>query len=179
MARIREDLNGVVHTDQGVLRAGDEIPEGVSIGGHLTVTGEPAGPFVATVSLTHDGHEVSLATDVPRALTEEELAEAEGIGMPTTGHPTFVRGALVGYAQGYVDGLATFEEVTAPADPVEPATPAQDEVLDLSAALFDPAEHDAPAVHEYLKAHPEDAERVIAAELAGKARTGILKRYAA
>lgn len=30
MARIREDVVGVFHTDKGVLRAGDEVPKGVT-----------------------------------------------------------------------------------------------------------------------------------------------------
>ena len=33
--RIRSDLVGVVHVDGAVLAAGDEVPEGVTVGDHL------------------------------------------------------------------------------------------------------------------------------------------------
>lgn len=186
MTRIREDLTGVVHTDRGVLHAGDEIPEGVSIGGHLTETGQPVGLF-KTVAREHaDGVEV-VDSDVLREvavepLTEDELVEAERIGVPRDVHPERVRGAIVGYAQGWDDAHAAF---TVPPTPDEDALdlsstpPGQDDVLDLDAPLFDPSEHNALAVHEYLKGHPEAAERVIAAERLGKQRSGILERYAA
>lgn len=36
MAKIRDDLEGIALTETGlILRAGDEIPEGVKVGGHL------------------------------------------------------------------------------------------------------------------------------------------------
>ncbi|GAA1323125.1 hypothetical protein ACFSWE_08605 [Leucobacter albus] len=41
MAKIREDFEGAVHVDGFVLVAGDEVPEGVRIGAHLTGV-EPA-----------------------------------------------------------------------------------------------------------------------------------------
>lgn len=34
MATIREDLVGVIHADGHVLKAGDEVPEGVVVGDH-------------------------------------------------------------------------------------------------------------------------------------------------
>ncbi len=43
MAKIREDFEGAVHVDGFVLVAGDDIPEGVRVGAHLTgVDPEPA-----------------------------------------------------------------------------------------------------------------------------------------
>lgn len=190
MARIRADLTGVVHTDRGVFKAGDEIPEGVSIGGHLTDTGEPVGPF-KTVSGPAVGGDVHVhATDVLRAdavdpLSEGELVEAARIGVPLDVHPERVRGAILGYAQGWDDAHAAFTvtplepadgdittvipgqgELIVTGDPVEPSEPVT--------PTFDPAEHNAPEVHAYLKAHPDDAARVRALEAAGKNRSGIL-----
>lgn len=43
MAKIREDFEGAVHVDGFVLVAGDDVPEGVRVGVHLTgVEPEPA-----------------------------------------------------------------------------------------------------------------------------------------
>ncbi len=43
MAKIREDFEGAVHVDGFVLVAGDDVPEGVRVGAHLTgVDPEPA-----------------------------------------------------------------------------------------------------------------------------------------
>lgn len=41
-------------------------------------------------------------------------------------------------------------------------------------AEFDPNEHTVAEVQDYLDAHPEDEERVLAAEAAGKNRSGIV-----
>lgn len=40
MARIREDVVGVFHTDKGVLRAGDEVPKGVPFDARWVVEGD-------------------------------------------------------------------------------------------------------------------------------------------
>ena len=187
MARIRADLTGVVHTDRGVFKAGDEIPDDVSIGGHLTDTGEPVGPFKTVSGPSLDGTEHEYATDIPRAdavepLTDGELVEAGRIGVPVDVHPERVRGAILGYSQGWDDAHAAFtvppleqadgavaavipgqEELFSAGDPAEHETP-----------TFDPSEHNAPEVHAYLKANPDDAARVLALEAAGKRRSGIL-----
>lgn len=189
MARIRADLTGVVHTDRGVFKAGDEIPDGVSIGGHLTDTGEPVGLFKSIAREHADGVEVHV-TDIVREgavepLTEGELIEAGRIGVPIDIHPERVRGAILGYAQGWDDAHAAFT-VT----PLEPADgdittviPGQGELIvtgdpvepsESVTPTFDPAEHNATEVHAYLKAHPDDAARVRALEAAGKNRSGIL-----
>lgn len=42
MAKIREDLVGAIHVDGFVLVAGDDVPEGVRVGAHLT--GEEPAP---------------------------------------------------------------------------------------------------------------------------------------
>jgi len=42
-------------------------------------------------------------------------------------------------------------------------------------AEYDPADHTVPEVLEYLAEHPEDFDRVIAAEEAGRGRKGILE----
>lgn len=44
-----------------------------------------------------------------------------------------------------------------------------------AAGLFDPSQHNAPEVHEYLKANPDDVQRVLELEAAGKARRGIFE----
>lgn len=36
MAKIRDDFEGAVHVDGFVLMAGDEVPDGVRVGSHLT-----------------------------------------------------------------------------------------------------------------------------------------------
>ncbi|QMU19347.1 hypothetical protein [Gordonia rubripertincta] len=38
MAKIRDDLEGVVYVANVVLKAGDTIPDGVEVGDHLTAT---------------------------------------------------------------------------------------------------------------------------------------------
>ncbi len=42
-------------------------------------------------------------------------------------------------------------------------------------ATFDPAEHSVAVVKEYLEAHPEEKDAVLAAEADGKARKGLLE----
>ena len=39
---------------------------------------------------------------------------------------------------------------------------------------FDPSEHTVDEVNAYLEAHPDDSDRVLTLEEAGKARVGIL-----
>lgn len=189
MARIRADLTGVVHTDRGVFKAGDEIPDGVSIGGHLTDTGEPVGPFKTVSGPSHDGTEHVYATDLPRVeavevLTEGELVEAARIGVPVDVHPERVRGAILGYAQGWDDAHAAFTvpPLEQPADDVTAVIPGQGELIvdgDLAepaVPTFDPGEHNAAEVHAYLKANPDDTARVLALETAGKSRQAVLRR---
>jgi len=185
MARIRADLTGVVHTDRGVFKAGDEIPDGVSIGGHLTDTGEPVGLCKSIAREHADGVEVH-ATDIVREavvepLSESELVEAGRIGLPVDVHPERVRGAILGYAQGWDDAHAAFTvpPLEKPAGDVTTVIPGQGELIVTDKPVvpagptFDPGEHNAVEVHAYLKANPEDAARVIALEAAGKKRSGI------
>ena len=190
MARIRADLTGVVHTDRGVFKAGDEIPDGVSIGGHLTDTGEPVGPFKTVSGPALDGTEHVYATDVPRAeavepLADDELVEAARIGVPVDVHPERVRGAILGYAQGWDDAHAAFTvpPLEQPADDITTVIPGQGELIvtgdpvepaEPVTSTFDPAEHNAVEVHAYLKANPNDAVRVLSLEAAGKKRSGIV-----
>jgi hypothetical protein len=60
-----------------------------------------------------------------------------------------------------VDYAAPVVEVPTPV--VEPEKPAKPKG-------FDPGEHTVAEVHDYLAAHPADADAVLAAEAAGKAR---------
>lgn len=41
MAKIRDDLVGVVHVGDAVLKAGDTVPRGATVGDHL-VDGKPS-----------------------------------------------------------------------------------------------------------------------------------------
>jgi len=43
-----------------------------------------------------------------------------------------------------------------------------------SPAAFDPGEHTVAEVHDYLAAHPDQLDAVVAAEKSGKARTSIV-----
>ena len=44
MAKIRDDFEGVVYVGGLTLEAGDKIPAGVRVGGHLTDSGKDVGP---------------------------------------------------------------------------------------------------------------------------------------
>lgn len=57
MAKIREDFEGAVHVDGFVLVAGDEVPDGVHVGAHLT--GEEPEPAPEATSGEEDGAEES------------------------------------------------------------------------------------------------------------------------
>lgn len=154
MARIREDLEGTVDVRVGLavrtLEAGDKIPAGVRVGGHLTDSGEDVGP-------AWDEKPVSVApVDVQDPLNDADAALAAELGID--GSPEFVRGFLAGVAS--VSG-----EPEGGAD--EPD----------AADLFDPSEVNAPEVHEYLKDNPDDVARVISLERAGRNRKGIVDAY--
>lgn len=157
MAKIRKDLAGVVIVDGRVLKAGDEIPDGVAIGGHLTADGKPVGVVEKPVEAKPDEPESGV-----EPLTEDEIAEAKNIGLDPVDeiHPERVRGALFGYAQGFEDCQA--EIARASGQPPQP---------------FDPSEHNAPAVLAYLEANPDEVASVLEAEKAGKARSGILSKF--
>lgn len=64
------------------------------------------------------------------------------------------------------DALAPAEDTTEP----EPAPAAPES----SEEAYDPSEHTVVEVEEYLAAHPEEHDRVIAAEEAGRGRKGIV-----
>ena len=154
MSKIRDDFEGVVHVAVGsvrrVLSAGDVIPEGARGGGHLTDSGEDVGPApVVSLPAVPSGPEQDPLNDADAALAAE---------LGIDGSPDWVRGYLTCAAD-----LAGDPE--APGD-----TPAEGE--------FDPADVNAPEVHEYLKAHPEEVARVIELERAGRNRKGIIDAYA-
>ena len=153
MAKIRDDFEGVVYVDGLTLGAGDRIPAGVRVGGHLTDSGKDVGPAPdekpapATVPLG----------DVQDPLNDADSALAAELGVE--GSPDFVRGFLAGVASvsGDPEGV--------PAEGGEPD------------GLFDPSEVNAPEVHEYLKDNPDDVARVISLERAGRNRKGIVDAY--
>ncbi|WP_053387003.1 hypothetical protein [Leucobacter japonicus] len=65
MAKIREDLVGAVHVDGYVLVAGDEVPDGVSVGAHLT--GEETTEAAAEVAGDEVPEEFDPLADEPEA----------------------------------------------------------------------------------------------------------------
>lgn len=102
MAKIRKDFDGSVTVAGVVLRAGDRIPEGVRVGGHLTEDGKPVGGVPVSVEQPVDACATACRRVEP--LTVEELAEAESLGIPTDLHPERVRGAIFGFEVGVRSG---------------------------------------------------------------------------
>lgn len=157
MVKIREDFDGVVHVAVGgvkhVLSAGDVIPEGARVGGHLTDSGEDVGP------VAQDAPSVPSVESVTEQdpLNDDDAALASELGID--GSPDWVRGYLACAAD-----LAGDPEAPDGGEPVE--------------GEFNPADVNAPEVHEYLKAHPEEVARVIELERAGRNRKGIIDAYA-
>ena len=154
MAKIRDDFEGVVYAEGLVLKAGDKIPAGVRVGGHLTDSGKDVGP-----APDEKPTPAVAPVDVQDPLNDDDAALAAELGVE--GSPEFVRVFLDGVA--FVSG--------------EPEGDPEGATGDESDGLFDPSEVNAPEVHEYLAAHPDDVERVIALEREGKARAGILNAY--
>lgn len=108
MARIRKDLDGSVVVAGRVLKAGDQIPDGARVGGHLVEGGKAVGVSVADsvpVGDCLDG--CKLVTP----LTPDETAEADALGIPTDVHPERVRGALLGYQVG-VESVSRPEDIS-------------------------------------------------------------------
>lgn len=107
MAKIKSDLVGVVHVGGHILKAGDTIPSGVQVGGHLTADGKDYGfPKIKAEPVVEQGVE---------PLTDVEKARAAELGIPEDVHPERVRGAIVGYEQGQADAAAEAERVAAEA----------------------------------------------------------------
>jgi hypothetical protein len=106
MAKIRNDLDGVVYAGGHVLKAGDTIPAGVPVGAHLTADGKAHGypkPDPAPV-VVEAGVE---------PLTELEQVRALELGIPEGVHPERVRGAIDGYEQGLADSAEAAAAVEA------------------------------------------------------------------
>ena len=152
MAKIRDDFEGVVYAEGLVLKAGDKIPAGVRVGGHLTDSGKDVGPVP-------DEKPTSTAApaEVQDPLNDADSALAAELGVE--GSPEFVRGFLAGVASVSGDPEREPDEGTE------------------SDGMFDPSEVNAPEVHEYLKDNPDDVARVISIERAGRNRKGIIDAY--
>lgn len=84
--------------------------------------------------------------------------------------------ALVGVVQPG-DGDAIYGDPAAAVEEVEPAQaetkPAEAEIKATRKA-FDPAEHNVKQVLKHVKRHPDSAGEILAAEIDGKARKGII-----
>lgn len=168
MAQIRADFDGTVFTTAGPLVAGDVIPDGVHVGGHLTEDGKAVNAPVALVLA------VAPVLDDAEPLTDDETASAEALGLLTDGiHPEGVRGTLVGYAQGWDDAVAELaKEQAETAGDTGEQIEGQGELV-----AFDPTDHVAVDVHEYIAAHPDEKDAVLALEVAGKNRSSLLAKY--
>jgi hypothetical protein len=81
----------------------------------------------------------------------------------------FVNGEVLdtAHVNSYVVGVEYDEPGEAPADTAPAAAPEP-------ASPLDPSDGTVDEVNAYLAEHPEDADRVLAAERAGKARVGVL-----
>ena len=154
MAKIRDDYEGVVYVDGRALVAGDGIPAGVRVGGHLTDSGQDVGPVPDRKAAP-----ATAPVDVQDPLNDADAALAAELGVE--GSPEFVRGFLAGVAS--VSG--------------EPEGDPEGATGDVPDGLFDPSEVNAPEVHEYLKDNPDDVARVISLERAGRNRKGIVDAY--
>lgn len=154
MVKIRDDFDGVVFIGGETYRAGDVIPEGARVGGHLTDSGEDVEPVPDASSVAS----VESATGQD-PLNDDDAALAAELGID--GSPDWVRGYLACAADLAGD----------PEAPGDDAAPAEGE--------FNPADVSMPEVHAYLAAHPDDVERVLELERGGKARSGILNAYGA
>jgi len=117
VAKIRTDFYGVVHAGGLVLRAGDVIPDGVRVGGHLVEGGIPVGPTIVPVPEgVPSDHGVE-------PLTVDEVSQAGLLGIPVDVHPERVRGALFGFEVGFEAASnrpAEPEDVETPVEPEEP-----------------------------------------------------------
>ena len=152
MAKIRDDFEGVVYAEGLVLKAGDKIPAGVRVGGHLTDSGKDVGPAPdEKVTPT------AAPAEVQDPLNDADAALAAELGVE--GVPDFVRGFLAGVASVSGDPEGGTDEGAEPD------------------GRFDPSEVNAPEVHEYLKDNPDDVARVISLERAGRNRKGIVDAY--
>lgn len=183
MVKLRDDLTGVVYLNGQQYGAGDEVPDGVRVGAHLTEDGQEHGapepvdrevPDAGT-PLTHEevatAEALGLPTDAhsqwvrgaiaghqaaaPLPLTDEEAAYAEKVGLPADISPERIRGALVGYEQGIADTI----------------------VMAARGTEFDPSDANVEAVQKHIAEHPRETAAVLALEAAGKARRTILDEY--
>lgn len=111
MAKIKSDLVGVTYAGGHVLKAGDTIPQGVQVGGHLTADGKDYGfPKVKAEPVVEKGVE---------PLNDAEKERAAELGIPDDVHPERVRGAIEGYEQGQADAAAEADRVAAEAAEAE------------------------------------------------------------
>ncbi|QZN86892.1 hypothetical protein [Cellulomonas sp. C5510] len=150
MVKLRDDLVGVVYLNGRAYSAGDEVPDDVRVGAHLTEDGQEHGaPAALTVP------DPDAVAGAPEPLTAEESAHAEKVGLPTDIAPERVRGALVGYEQGIADTLAFAARGTA----------------------FDPSDANVEQVQQHIAENPSETAAVLALEAAGKARRTILDEY--
>lgn len=192
MVKLRDDLVGVVYLNGHAYSAGDEIPDGVRVGGHLTEDGKDHGHL-----MPEPPKAVTAGDRIP--LTEAEAIEATALGLQLDGDPEWVRGALAGHLLGVAaqpqseplsdEEAAYAEKLGMPTD-IHPERIRgaivgyeQGSADTLAAAArgtaFDPSDAGVEVVQQYIAANPTEAPAVLALEAAGKARKGILGEYLA
>lgn len=186
MVKLRDDLVGVVYLNGQPYAAGDEIPEGVRVGGHLTEDGQDHGapePKPADLEVP----------DAGTPLTIDEVATAEALGLPTDAHSQWVRGAIAGHGVG-ASGTPLLPEEAALAEGLGLPTDIHPErfrgavigheqgVADTLASAakgtaFDPSDANVEQVQAHIAANPGETAAILALEAAGKARRTILDEY--
>lgn len=190
MVKIRDDLDGVVFLNGQAYAAGDEVPKGVRVGGHLTEDGKDYG------RLTPEPPKAVTAGD-RTPLTEAEATEATALGLQLDGDPEWVRGALAGHLLGvaaqpqpepltddekkYAEGIGLPDDVNP--ERIRGAIVGYEQgIADtiVSAArgtAFDPSDANVEQVQQHIAENPTETAAVLALEAAGKARRTILDEY--
>ena len=143
------------------------------VGGHLTEDGLPVNVPVAPAQEAVSAPVVNVyaSDDVEPLNDDDETAAADDLWITTVDvHPERVRGALVGYLDGWNAAVVELAKEQAPE--------ADGGVIDGQGTLeaFDPSEHNAVEVHAYLADHPEEIPAVLALARE-KPRAGIVDKY--
>lgn len=144
--------------------------------------------FVACRNFTSNGKEYSVGDDFPQedARNIEVFVRARYVipVIDDIADKTHIRHwhrelrpkdeVLERLSRDRVQLLMPGEEI--PGEPVdEPETTEAETPEESGAESFDPGDHTVTEVKDYLAAHPEDRDRVLAAEAAGRGRKGLLE----
>lgn len=72
MAKIREDLIGIVYVGEHVLKAGETVPEGVTVGDHVLAPESDSEPVEAEQEPTEEASEPEAPKRRPRTAKPKE-----------------------------------------------------------------------------------------------------------